>query len=101
MKTGLLGKQVSQQAESEFHVLREMTTKRSQAILFAVDPHFPFHITENAGLPGGRIKTRVWSKARFYQVSVTAGVVEHKRIRQHLEQSFPPQGLGVQRSLQF
>src|SRR4029077_1121954 len=42
--------QVSQQAEAEFHVLCEMTIKRSQTLLFAVDPHLAFHVMENAGL---------------------------------------------------
>jgi len=46
--------QVSQQAESEFHGLCEMTIKRSQALLFAVDPHLAFHIVENPGLQGWR-----------------------------------------------
>src|SRR6266852_9481660 len=56
--------QVSQQAESEFHVLCEMTIERSQSLLLAVDPHLAFHIMENAGLQGGRIEIRVWSKAQ-------------------------------------
>src|ERR1700730_7461264 len=88
--------QVPQQAEAEFHVLCEMTIKRSQSLLFAVHPHLAFHVVEDAGLHGRWTKIRVWSKAQSYQVSVTAGVVEHKRIRQHLEQSSPPQDVGVQ-----
>lgn len=63
--------QVSQQAESEFHGLCEMSIKRSQALLFAVDPHLAFHVMENAGLQGWRVKTWVWSKAQLYQVSLT------------------------------
>jgi hypothetical protein len=55
--------QVSQQAESELHVLREMTVKRSQSLLFAVDPHLAFHVVDNAGLQGGWMKIRVWSKS--------------------------------------
>src|SRR6202162_2021108 len=81
--------QVSQQAESEFHVLREMTVKRSQSLLFAVDPHLAFHVVENASLQGGRPKIRVWFKAQLYQVSVATCVAEYKRIRQHLEQPSP------------
>src|ERR1022692_3928849 len=81
--------QVSQQAESEFHVLCEMTIKRSQSLLFAVDPHLAFHVMENAGLQGGRLKIRAWSKAQLYQVSVATRVVEYKCIRQHLEQPSP------------
>src|SRR6202022_1432731 len=52
--------QVSQQAESEFHVLCEMTIKRSQSLLLAVDPHLglpcrgkrepPGRADENSGL---------------------------------------------------
>ena len=44
--------QVSQQAESEFHGLCEMSIKRSQALLFAVDPHLAFHVMEKRGPPG-------------------------------------------------
>ena len=50
--------QVSQQAESEFHGLCEMTIKGSPALLFAVDPHLAFHVVENPGLQGWRVKTR-------------------------------------------
>src|ERR1700730_10750270 len=81
--------QVSQQAESESYFLREMTVKPSQSLLFAVDPHLAFHVVENAGLQRGRMKIRVWSKAQPYQVSITTRVVEHKCIRQHLEQTSP------------
>jgi hypothetical protein len=68
--------QVSQQAESEFNVLCEMTVKRSQSLLFAVDPHLALHVVENVSLQGGRLKTRVGFKAQLYQVSVTTRVVE-------------------------
>jgi len=78
--------QVSQQAEAEFYVLCEVAIKRSQSLLVAVDPHLAFHVVENAGLQRGRMKIRVWSKAQLYQVSITPRVVEHKCIRQHLEQ---------------
>jgi len=78
--------QVSKQAESEFNVLCETTIKRSQSLLFAVDPHLAFHVVENASLQGGRMKIRVWYKVQLYQVSVTTRVVEYKRIRQQLEQ---------------
>lgn len=81
--------QVSHQAESEFHVLCEMTIKRSQSILFAVNPHLAFHVMEHAGLQAGRMKIRGRSKAQLYQVSVTTRVVEHKCIRQHLKQPPP------------
>src|ERR1700730_8451899 len=81
--------QVSQQAESEFHVLGEMTIKRSQSLLFAVDPHLAFHVVEDAGLQGRRMKIRVGSKAHLYEVSVTNLVVEYKCIRQNLEQLSP------------
>ena len=50
--------QVSQQAEAEFHALCEMTIKRSQSLLFAVDPHLAFHVVENASLQGGGMKSR-------------------------------------------
>src|ERR1019366_3468446 len=93
--------QGSQQAESEFHALCEMTIKRSQSLLFAVDPHLAFHVMENAGLQGRRVKTRVWSKAQLYQISVTTRVTKHKCIRQHLEQPSPLLGLSVQSSPQF
>ena len=62
--------QLSQQAESEFHVLREMTIKLCQSLLFAVDPHLAFHVAENTRLQRERMKIRVWSKAQLYQVSV-------------------------------
>jgi hypothetical protein len=81
--------QMSQQAESEFHVLCEMTIKRSQSLLFAVDLHLAFHVVEHASLQGGRMKIRVGSKAQLYQASVTTRVVEYKCIRQHLEQPSP------------
>src|ERR1700676_808266 len=73
--------QVSQQAESEFHRLCKMTIKPSQALLFAVDPHLAFHVMENTGLQGRRVKTRGWSKTQLHQVSVTTRVAEHKCIR--------------------
>ena len=57
----------------------------SQSLLFAVDPHLALHVVENPGLQGWWAKTRVWSKAQLYQVSVTTRVAEHKCIRQHLE----------------
>ena len=38
--------QVSQQTESEFHRLCEMTIEPSQSLLFAVDPHLTFHVVE-------------------------------------------------------
>src|ERR1700730_18889969 len=81
--------QVPQQAEAEFHVLCEMTIKRSQSLLFAVHPHLAFHVVENAGLQGGRMEIWIWSKAQLYHVSLTTRVVEHKCIRQHLEQPSP------------
>src|SRR5437868_1824025 len=81
--------QVSQEAESEFHSLCEMTVKRIQSLLFALDPHLAFHVVKNTGLQGWRVKIRVWSKAQLYHVSLTTRVAEHKCIRQHLEQPSP------------
>ena len=54
--------QVSQYTESEFHRMCKNGIKTSQALLFAVDPHRAFHVMENTGLLGWRVKTRVWSK---------------------------------------
>src|ERR1700691_3735050 len=93
--------QVSQQTKSEFHGLREMTIKRCQPLLFAVDPHLAFHVMENAGYHGWRVKTGVWPKAQIHHVSLTARVAEHECIRQHLEQPPPLEGLSLQISPQF
>lgn len=55
--------QVSQQAASELHILREMAIERCKSLLFLIDPHLPFHVVENAGLTGRRLKIRIWSEA--------------------------------------
>src|ERR1019366_6097765 len=78
--------QVPEQAESEFHVPCEMTTKRSQSLLFAVHPHLAFHVVGHAGLHRRRVEIRVWYKAQLYHVPVITCVAEYERIRQHLEQ---------------
>jgi len=57
--------QMSQQAESEIDVLLELTIKCSQSLLFAVDPHLAFHVMENAGLQGGRVKFGFGLKLSF------------------------------------
>src|SRR5450759_2468071 len=81
--------QVSQQAEAEFHVPRETTTKRSQPLLFAVHPHLAFHVVEHAGLHRRRVEIRVWSKAQLYHVPTTTCLVEYDSISQHLKQPLP------------
>src|ERR1019366_4700612 len=93
--------QESQQTASKFDVLRETTIDRGQPFLFAVDPHFAFHVMKNTGLQRRRLKIRVWPEAQLYQVSLTTRVVEHKCVRQHLEQSSSWFCLGVSRPLQF
>jgi hypothetical protein len=42
-----------------------MTVKRSQSLLFAVDPHLAFHVVDSAGLQGGWMKIRFSLKLSF------------------------------------
>src|SRR5271157_3046704 len=51
--------QVSQQAASEFDVLHEVTINCGQSFLFAVDPHFAFHVMENEP-PGMAAENSDW-----------------------------------------
>jgi hypothetical protein len=93
--------QVSQQAASKLDILHEMTINRGQSFLFAFDPQFAFHAMENTSVQGRRLEIQVGSEAQFYQVALTTRVVEHKCIRQHLEQSFSGFFISVLRPPQF